>query len=283
MAAIMRENLACELFGFDPELSKVRMKRASLLSDAKALANVVTGQGNLLKGLTEGAKVALAGRQFMTNVAYTLHFAVEGRSKAGVSENTARLKKLALAEGGKEIENSIPKIIRANPFTPLNNVLGPEGERWVPVHGLVPVSKGAQVWAEIDAAFAVLQPEFDRTGVQTGFLITSLSTTGFLIEPVFLWPEARFALHESTVEPGWLKRLPVHAENPEVTALVARARKAVIDIFVAHGGTHFQIGRAYPYFESRSPVMQQTLGKLKAMLDPHNRINPGVLGLGGEA
>ena len=62
------------------------MKRAGLMSDAKTLGKVVSGQKNLLKGVAEGAKMALAGRTFLGEADFNLHFVTEGASKAGVDD-----------------------------------------------------------------------------------------------------------------------------------------------------------------------------------------------------
>ncbi|MBI1392741.1 MAG: FAD-binding protein [Alphaproteobacteria bacterium] len=280
-AAVARQNVACEVFAFDPNLQRVRMKRASLAADAKSLANVVRKQGSVFGGLKEGAKIALAGRSFMANAAYSLHFVVEGPSNAGVRENIACLKRICETHGGREIENSIPKIIRANPFTPLNNMLGPSGERWTPVHGIVPLSQGSATWREIDDLFDSMQQTFDRHDILTGYLVTTLSTNGYLVEPVFIWPEEIFPVHEASVERSWLDRLPRHPANPEATAVVAEARRAVIDVFKRRGGAHFQIGRTYPFFETRSPEARALLMTLKQALDPKGIVNPGALGLAG--
>lgn len=43
--------------------------------------------------------------------------------------------------------------------------------------------------AEIDAMFDKMASEFKKEGVYTGYLFTTLSTNGFLIEPIFYWPE----------------------------------------------------------------------------------------------
>ena len=283
MSDVARANLASEVFGFDPGLARVRLKRASLSNDARALAKVMTGQGNLLKGVAEGARMALAGRAFVGETDYTLHFVIEGRSKAGVAEDFVRLDALVARAGGKKIENTIPKVIRANPFTPLNNMLGPEGERWVPVHGIVRHSDAQACWQAIENVFAARADAFTKHRVETGYLVTTLSTTGFLIEPVFLWPEALFALHEEAVEKSWLDKLPRHAENPETTAVVAEAREAVVDVFSRFGAVHFQIGRSYPFAQTRSAPVRAMLERLKCGLDPYNIINPGVLGLEAKA
>ncbi len=278
MTQMMREDIACEIFGFDPNLTKVRLARASLVSDAKALTNVIRGQGSLLKGLREGAKVALAGRGFMDKVDYSLHVCVEGRSATGVKEDIQVLKAIVKELGGKEIENSIPKIIRANPFGPMNNILGPQGERWVPIHGIVPASEGAETWAEIEAGFDKIRSELDGHDILTGYLITSLGTTGFLIEPVFIWPEEIWPIHEHTVGEEWLKKIKRHKANPDATAVVEKARQVVLDVFTKHAGAHFQIGRTYPYREHRDDATWALLEAIKTAVDDKGIVNPGALG-----
>ncbi|MEM7327627.1 MAG: FAD-binding oxidoreductase [Pseudomonadota bacterium] len=280
MAQMMREDIACEIFGFDPNLTKVRLARASLVSDAKALTNVMKSQGSLLKGLREGAKVALAGRGFMDKVDYSLHVCVEGRSKTGVKEDIQVLKDIVAKLGGKEIENSIPKIIRANPFGPMNNILGPQGERWVPIHGIVPTSEGPATWAEIEAGFAAMSDELEQHDILTGFLITSLGTTGYLIEPVFLWPEEVWPIHEDTVGADWMNKIQRHKANPEATEVVAKARQVVLDVFSKRGGAHFQIGRTYPFKEGREESTWKLVEAIKQAVDEKGIVNPGALGLG---
>jgi len=279
MAAMSREGLACELFGFDPNLARVRMRRASLMADAAQLTRVMTAQKSVLGGLKEGAKVVLAGRRFLGEADYSLHAVVEGRSRAAVDAGVARLRALAREHGGREIENTIPKVIRANPFTPLNNILGPDGERWAPVHGIVSHGDGPRVWSAIDDLFAAHAGQMEATGVSTGYLVTTLGLTGFLIEPVFFWPEERFAIHDATVEPGFLQTLPTHAPNPEATTLVMQLRSGVLEIFACAGAAHFQIGRTYPYAATRDAPVLALVRAIKQAVDPNNLMNPGVLGL----
>lgn len=280
MAQMMREDIACEIFGFDPNLTKVRLARASIVSDAKALTNVMKSQGSLLKGLKEGAKVALAGRGFMDKVDYSMHICVEGRSEAGVKEDIQVLKDIAKKLGGKEIENSIPKIIRANPFGPMNNILGPQGERWAPIHGIVPVSEGPETWADIEAGFEAMSDDLDKYDILTGFLVTSLGTTGYLIEPVFIWPEEIWPIHEHTVGDEWMKKIKRHDANPDATEVVKRARQVVLDVFTQHGAAHFQIGRTYPYKEGREEATWKLIEAIKNAVDEKGIVNPGALGLG---
>ena len=78
---------------------------------------------------------------------------IEDRTEAGADASLAEVNRIAAEHRGRDIENSIPKVLRANPFTPLNNVVGPRGERWAPVHTIVPHSKAVSVTRDVQAIF----------------------------------------------------------------------------------------------------------------------------------
>jgi D-lactate dehydrogenase (cytochrome) len=54
---------------------------------------------------------------------------------------------------------------------------------------------------------------------------------------------------------------------------------AIVELMRAHGSTHFQIGRLYPYAQTREGEAGALLRDLKARLDPAGILNPGALGL----
>jgi FAD/FMN-containing dehydrogenase len=279
MEKMGKTGLACELFGFDPNLSNNRLARDSLASDVTKLKNVVTGQKGILKGIKEGAKVALAGRGYMDEVVYSMHAVVEGHSDAEVAAKMKTLVDIAKQRGGNSIENSIPKIIRANPFGPLNTILGPHGERWAPIHAVVPMSEGKNLLKALDDLFEDLKPELDKYEIGTGYLTTTLSTNGYLVEPVLIWPEELFDIHRDTVEPSHLKRVKTFGKNPEATEMVTQVRHRILDTFAKHNAIHFQIGRTYRFKETREENTWALLEKIKAAVDPKNLVNPGSLGL----
>lgn len=278
-AEITRAGITCELIGFDPALADVRVRRASILSGVMAMGAVVKGGKSLARGMKDAFKMAVAGRGFLSESDWSLHLVVEGRSQAGVDADLAEVRRIALAAGGRETEATIPRVIRAQPFTPLNNILGPDGERWVPIHGIVALSQAEPCRQAIEALFAGFADRFEAAGVYTGMMLTTLSTNAFLIEPVFFWPEARRELHEATVEAGMLAKLRRYDANPAATALVAEARAAVVEVFETFGAAHFQVGRTYPWLTSRDAPSQALARTLKAAVDPDGRLNPGGLGL----
>lgn len=279
MAAVGAEGLAAECFGFDPFLQSQRMKRDSLASDVKSLTNMMKAQGSVFKALKEGAKVAFAGRSFLDDVPFSLHMIAERRRQAEADADMAEITRIVEGLGGREIENTIPKILRANSFPPVNSMVGPAGERWVPVHGFLPSSKLVEGWHAIQQLFADNADEMAAHGVQTGALLAVVSPQASLIEPVFFWPERLNPLHRHAVEPGHLSRLKGFPDNPASTALVARLRKELIDLFRNLGAIHVQVARTYPLKAAHQPEGWAALEALKAELDPHRLMNPGVLGL----
>ncbi len=278
-AEIERSGVATECFGFDPSLNAIRMKRDSLGSDAKALGNMMKKQGSVWGAIKEGAKVVTAGRNFMDEAKFSLHVLTEGRIQAAADDDLARARKMALANGATETENTIPKIIRANPFGPLNSMLGPEGQRWAPIHGLLPHSKAVACYTAIEALFEKHRAEMDALDIFTGTLVSAVSGSGMIIEPCLYWPDAANPLHEDTVENAHLAKLPKLAANPEAWAMTRKIKQALVDLFYEQGAVHFQIGRTYRYRDSLDPAADALLLDLKKSVDPRGLMNPGSLGL----
>ncbi|TRW18026.1 FAD-binding oxidoreductase [Glacieibacterium frigidum] len=279
LSKIARAGLATEAFGFDPFLTGQRMKRDSLAADAKSLLGMAKAQGGLWKGFVEGAKVVAAGRSFLGGANFSAHFITEGRNQASADADLAALTTIALAHGGKPVANTIPKVLRANPFPPPNSMLGPEGERWVPVHGIVTHGQAAPAFAAIEALFEARAAEMEALGIGAGHMLLTVGHGAFLIEPVFYYPGATAELHRRAVEPAHLARLKGFAANDAARALVDELRAAVIDIFATHGAAHFQIGRTYPLRAGSDPAAWALLGQIKAAVDPAGAMNPSALGL----
>ena len=279
LAEIERAGVATEIFGFDPNLNAIRMQRDSLAADAKALVGMMKAQKSVFKALKEGAKVVVAGRDFLKDAQYSLHVLTEARQQSAADADIAEARRIALACGGAETDNTIPKIIRANPFGPLNSMLGPAGERWAPVHGIVAHSAAVACYDAILALFAVRKDAMQAAGIHTGTLITALGGQGTLIEPCLYWPDASNPLIDATVEAAHLAKLPRPAPNAAAWALVQDLKQELVNLFLTHGAAHFQIGRAYRYRDSLDPAADALLGAIKRHLDPESRMNPGVLGL----
>lgn len=278
MAAMARAGVGAEMCAFDPGLTKVRMQRASLTGDVKALGAVVTRQKSLLRGLWEAFRVAKAGRSFVSEDSYPLHINAEGRSAEAVAHDMATARRIAAENNGVEVANTIAKVIRALPFPPLNSALGPAGQRWIPIHGQISLSKAPALFEALQGVFAGMADDFAKYDIKTGYLFTSMSTNALILEPVIYWPEKRLPSHYAALEPEHMARLPEHQDNPAATAVVTEARKRLIATFRQFGCGHFQAGRSYPYRDSRDAASRMLLDAIKEAVDPGRVLNPGVLG-----
>lgn len=279
LSGISREGLATEAFAFDPFLQVQQMKRSGLLQDAKYLKGVLTGQSSIMKGIKEGAKMALAGKSDLNKASWTVHAISEGRSQAAVDADIAEIRAIGIDAGAKEIANTVPKATAGLPFGPVNSMIGPEGERWVPIHCLVPHSKGPEVLEKLEALYARFKEKTTAHNIENGHLLLSMSTTIFLIEPVFYWRDAMTEIHKEYVEDQILKQVTNFDEDLAARAVVEEMRQEMLDIFEEAGAAHFQIGKTYRYGKTLKPETKALLKGIKNQLDPDGRINPGSLGV----
>ncbi|MEO5831364.1 MAG: FAD-binding oxidoreductase [Rhodanobacter sp.] len=271
MGALARAGLPSEVAAFDPKLSQIRMRRASLGSDVKTLGNVIK-KGGLMQGL----KLVAKGRNFLDPEQYSLHVTVEGDSAAEVVARVVAAHKL-VAPFGEEVENSIPKVMAANPFSALNSMLGSGGERWVPIHAIVPHSQATSLLVALDALFAAEQAMMDRHGLFIGTLMTTIGAQAILIETCVYWPDSHTEFHRRNVEADHRARIGCTGENLPARAAADVLKRKIADTMRGLGGVHFQIGKFYAYRAGRDPIALALLDAVKRQLDPQGLMNPGVL------
>jgi FAD/FMN-containing dehydrogenase len=279
MADIAREGLVSECFGMDPVLQAQRMKRAGLAQDLQAVKGVITSARGLAAGLKEAARVALAGRSFLDDVQYSLHVGTEGRTESSVADALGEVRRIVAAHGGHEVENTIPKVLRGQPFVPMSSAIGPEGERWLPIHALVRLSDAADAWTAVRALLAQRQADLAAHGVKVGVLTAIVGSNAFVLEPVFYWPAPRTLYYERVLDAATRAKFTDFAANPAGEALVFELRGRLTQLFLERGATHLQIGRTYRYREGLRPEAWQLLAAIKRAVDPRGLVNPGSLGL----
>lgn len=276
MSELGRRGLAAECYGFDPFLqnSRVLGGDADVVEDVKTLARVAGKSG-----LKESIKVAASGRRFVKKVQWGLHVHVEDRCEAGADHALAEIHRIVAENGGTEIPGSLPTIVGAYPFPPTNSIVGPDGERWVPIHGKVGHSQAVGTIDEIQELYRQNKEILEKYRINTGYLICTVGNTTFLVEPVFYWPDELNEVHRRNVEPDVFEGFTQVPANPEARNEVERLRNEVRNIFLRQGAVHFQIGKYYPYKDSRRAAAWEMLGRIKELLDENGVINPGQLGL----
>lgn len=278
MAAAAAEGVNMINFGLDPALQQGQLGKADGSESLKAAAAVFRHARNPLTGLCRVARMGFAGKRFLAGAAYSVHYVVEGVDRAAARATAAHLRDV-LAAHGEETADTIPQVVMAMPFAPLYNMLGPRGERWVPVHGLLPFSRVTAFRRELAALYASYAARMQQHKVTTGAMFMTVGTNAFVYEPVFYWEDTRNACLDRMVPADYLAALPSYPDNPAGRALVEEMKRGIVDLFHAHGAAHLQVGKAYPYLRGRDPGAARLVGDVKRSLDPRRCLNPGSLGL----
>ena len=279
MSDIARGGLAAQTFGTDPNLARVRARRESVLEDARALGRLVRSKTSLFEAVAQGARTVVAGRRALADVRYPLHANVEEPCEDAADWCLREAERICARHGGERMPSSVPQLLLASPFNPLTNMVGPDGERWVPIHALAPHSKAVDCVRVVEDLFRERAGELAANGVVTGFLTTTVSSNCFFVEPLFFWPDSLDELHRATVGESALARQRGFAPNPPARSLVADLRAEIAGRYSDLGVSHLQLGKDYHYFDKLGDAAADAVAGIKRVLDPGCRINPGVLGL----
>ena len=277
--AIGRLGLVSECFGLDPFFLSERIASTGFADDIDKLLGIAKGQSSILRGMKEAFKVAAAGRRYLKDVGYSLHMSVDGRDDADVESALTAVKKACEDNQGREIEASIPKVMRGTPFPPPIMMLGPSGDRWVPMHGILPHSRLGAILDDVDAYMDTQNDVIEKHGIVWGQVSNLIGQSRVLVEINLYWKDRRTDMIESYLDEDFLESKDIYVHNPEAFDVVGKLRIGLAALFRKRGGTHLQIGRSYPFLDSRLDNTAAAIRSIKNMIDPDNRINPGALGL----
>jgi D-lactate dehydrogenase (cytochrome) len=278
MVALQKRALVSRAFAMDQAKGEA-VSRVESGEAAGILGAVAKGAGSIGKALKDVAQLARS-RNVLQGHPWSLHLTIEAATElaAGAQMDLARAS-IHAQSGGRavEIDNVVPKTLRAKPYS-VRGVVGPQGERWVPVHGILPLSRARTCMAALRAHLAAQAQPLSSTGVAVQWLVSSVGAY-VTIEPMFYWRDALDAIHMAHLSERNRARFGGVAENPAARSLVRRLRAELRDILDAHDAVHAQIGRFYRLAELMDPGSRDLLGRVKRALDPEARMNPGALGL----
>lgn len=279
MRRVAIERIEDTHFALDAALSQGQIARQDRAGATLDMAlSILRSSPSLLAGARQLVQAATSARRTIGASAFMVHYIVEGFDDAEVKARLHRIRTL-VGDLGHEIPATVPAVVRGMPFAPLFNTLGPAGERWVPLHGILPHSRVAAFEAEYRALLADRAAEMQRLGVWLGGMFATVGSGGFLYEIALYWPDAITAYHRAAVPADYLAGLPTYPDNPEARDYAHRLKADITDLFVQHGATNFQIGKAYRYADRLAAEPLALVRAVKAALDPAGRIAPGNLGL----
>ncbi|WP_205853366.1 FAD-binding oxidoreductase [Zhengella mangrovi] len=278
--ALARERLVSEGFGIDRTKASHSASVNRISDGLKTLGILVRGGKTVASGIKDAARAAAGGASFLKDHAFTLHLVLEARNGEELKTSMARARAIGNAHG-VEIENTVPKVMRSKPFSPVRGMLGLNGERWVPIHAVFPMGDWKRVVEANDAFFAERKAEMDRHGIV--YSVMTMTVGGeFFIEPAFYWTDEITDLHARSVGEDVVRPWRDRPANEATRRAVADLRAATQDLYISLGGVNWQVARDYPFKSVLEPATYALLTALKDAVDPDGLMNPGSLGLGSD-
>lgn len=205
-----------------------------------------------------------------------MHVVVEGDAETEATNRLERLRAIA-AHQGHEVDPALPKVLRGQPFDFLTSLLEESGRLQTWTHGVVPFSRGLHMFSRLIATLNAESALIERHGIDITISV-AVVRNALLIEPIIRWRDQPRALHLNGL--GGETEIWRGEPDPAAADAVAQIRRGLRDLFRREAAVHLQIGKFYAYREGLGDDSDALLMRLKHALDPHNRMNPGALGLG---
>lgn len=275
MTDIARLGVASKSFGMDPLKNRTATK-VSLREGAATLKEVARGSGSLMRGIKDAARIVAAGRDAYDEVAWSLHLTIEGFDQRAAEAALGAARKACESHGGRDIEPSVPIAMRAKPFS-IRGFLGLQGERWVPVHGVFPMSRAQDVIEAVEAFFAERKRLLEEHHIDYSFL-SSINGQFWLLEPMFYWVDEVTEFHMRYLDRKRYAKFESIPANLQTRETVVRLRAELRELFFGLGAVSAQVGKFYNLPDALEPETYAVLTSIKDLLDPDRRLNPGNLG-----
>jgi len=272
---IQRKGLASRSVILDRGLSETA-GQVGVGEAARTVAAVVSQAGSLRQAIRDVAGLGRM-RSEVKRQSWALHFTVESVTEAGAKGQVEEIRSIC-SKDSTEIDPAFPKAMRARPFT-IRGGLGPKGERWVPVHGILSLSQAEPCVKAIEARLEARASELETAGIRVSWLMSTLGPY-LLIEPMIYWRDELGPVHRQYFSESQLQRYGLYPLNEAARETVLSLRRDLRDTMDGFGAVHVQIGRFYKLAEALDEGSLAFLKRIKSVLDPQNRMNPGSLGLG---
>ncbi len=245
--------------------------KAMELGDALRTAAAVAGRAGSISRAVRDVIGLRRGKDALEEAPWSLHVTAEGCTAPHAEAQMDAMRRVCIEAGGTEIPPAVPQALDARPFS-VRGMVGQDGERWVPVHGHLPLSAARDCFHAVQALFKAQASDIDRHGIRINWLFSAHGAS-VTMEPMFYWRDALDPLHLRHLSDRNRVRFGGTPADPAARAAVRQLRVDVRDVMDRHGAAHNQLGRFY------LPPSGDLPGRIKAALDPQRRMNPGVLGL----
>jgi FAD/FMN-containing dehydrogenase len=274
IVTIARENLVSRLFGMDPLKSRSASK-VGLVEAGRTLTSIVSGRSSMVQGISDAVSVIRSGRGALDAAEWALHVHAEGIDSTAANSSLSQIREIC-CKTGIEVSPNVAIALHARPYS-IRGFVGLEGERFVPIHAIFPLSRANAAAARIEQFLADNQKTFAEHQITT-CCIAGMEQGVFVIEPMFYWPDELGPLHRRYLPAAKFARLNHGQANPEGRKVVIGLREQLRQIFFDLGAVHGQIGKYYDFANAVEPGVYDLLTQIKYALDPDCRLNPGNFG-----
>ena len=282
VSEIGRSALAAECYCWDPYFVTLMAEASTgTKEDLRFLFNVVKAGSGLIDGLSAAARIALSGRRVFSGDTWLMHVVIDDASAPGAAAKLKLVRAMAKTAGGKEVSPSAPRALRGTPFINFNVPERRTPLRNLPVHGLSPHSRAQAVADDVYAFLHDHKTEMERLGIKCGVIFFAVGAQAMCIEPLIYWQDEEHFLHNRVEEISDIVALDDYADRSEATKTAFALRDELKALFRRHGCIHMQIGRAYPWRDTRDAATLKLLTAVKDAVDPNRLVNRGSLGFGG--
>ena len=268
--SIGASGLTYRCLGLDPR--KSRSTRQLSFSEKLAELRAVRRAA----GIVAATRIGVGGLLGSASDGWVLHCTVEGDTPAIAKAKLAAVKRLG-RNRTREIVPVVPRFLYARPFS-VRGAAGRRGEAWVPVHGIVPLSKVEAACAALAAFEREHAAEFERHQIEFGLLLSS-GGPYVLFEPMFQWPDTLAPVVQQAIGKDRLSKLETFAPDLSTRRRVAKLRAALRDVFASVDATHLQYGRFYTYLVDDKTGLRKMARGLRDLFDGNRTVNAGILDL----
>ena len=204
-----------------------------------------------------------------------LHITTEGWTQS-IADTKQMMANKILGSAAHRIEPTIPKFMKANPFSFSTSPLDSKGRLQIWTNGMFPFDRVSHAYQAFLQIIEKRTPKMNRMKVDAT-LSFACAGNAMMIEPVLYWNGVPSELHLSGMKISTSSK--IHKNDDAIKKFVADLRNEFLEAMDSLGAAHLQYGRFYNYNTTLDPDTLDFVKNLKKLVDPRSTINPGALGL----
>ncbi|MFT5044607.1 MAG: FAD/FMN-containing dehydrogenase, partial [Porticoccaceae bacterium] len=144
-----------DVYAFDQQ-THLNLARTgfSLQETPEFVKDLVAQSRSVVKSAVNLMKGAALSKLHLKDCAWSLHIAMDLNEEEQYQPYMDEVTDICKQAGGRMIPDTIPRVTRARPFRPIKALIGPDGERWLPCHGVFDFQQAKPVMKKLEHCLA---------------------------------------------------------------------------------------------------------------------------------